>query len=331
MTRVSIIAPMLNEAAHVEHFVADIAAQDFDGDVRLIVADGGSTDGSVERLQAAAERAGLDLLVLDNPRRWVSPGLNLCLDHADGDLIVRLDCHSRYPPDYVSSCVRVSDETGAWNVGGLFTVDAHTSFERAFAAALDTPFGGHNWTRSRNVRHEADTVFCGAFRPVVFERAGRYDDRIAVTEVEDLNIRIRRAGGRVVYDPSITLLYTPRQGFASLFKQYYRYGLWKVPVTVKHRQPLSGRSVVPLGFVGSLALLAAAAPRSRAARRLFALVTTAYGLAAVAAGAEVVSRRREPWTLLPRVVVLFPTMHVAHGLGSMHGWVRQGKRLIVGE
>src|SRR6059058_5226771 len=109
--RISIIVPMLDEAAHVDHLVADLAAQDFTGEVKVIVADGCSTDGSPERLREAAAAAGLDLLLLENPRRWVSSGLNLCLVHADGDLIVRLDCHSRYPPDYLSCCARVSDET----------------------------------------------------------------------------------------------------------------------------------------------------------------------------------------------------------------------------
>ena len=49
--RISIIVPMLNEAAHVEHLVGDIAAQDWNGELELIVADGGSDDGSPEKRQ----------------------------------------------------------------------------------------------------------------------------------------------------------------------------------------------------------------------------------------------------------------------------------------
>lgn len=326
--RISIIAPMLNEAAHVDHLLEDIATQDFDGEVRLIVADGGSTDGSVEKLEAAARCHGVELTVLDNPRRWVSPGLNLCLEKADGDLIIRLDCHARYPRDYISTCARVSEETGAWNVGGLFRVAAETPLARAFACSLETPFGGHNWTRKRHVRHDADTVFCGAFRPVAFERAGRYDETLAVTEVEDLNTRIRAAGGRVVYDPAIWLEYQPRESFKRIFVQYYRYGLWKVPVLVKYRQPVSGRSVVPLVFVGSLAFLGATAPVSRLARRLLAAETGVYAAGAIGFGVASIRARKERWSLLPRVIALFPTLHVAHGLGGAHGWIRFINRSI---
>jgi succinoglycan biosynthesis protein ExoA len=326
--RISVIVPLLDEADHVETLVGDLAAQDFAGQVEVIVADGGSTDGSADLLRRAAERAGLDLTVVDNPRRWAGPGLNLCLERATGDLIVRLDSHSRYPPDYLRRCAEVSEETGAWNVGGLFRVDRRTPLERAFACAIDTPFGGHNWTRNRDRRHDADTVFCGAFLPVAFERAGRYDEELAVGEVEDLNVRIRQAGGRVVYDPGITLLYRPRASFTGIFFQYYRYGLWKVRLTVKHRQVLSGRSAVPLLFVGSIAALATAAPASRSARRLLAAGSGVYAAATLAAAVETIERHGESLSLLPRVAALFPTFHFAHGLGGLHGWLREARRAL---
>src|SRR5262245_16225180 len=95
--KVSIVAPVRNEGSNVEHFVSDLAAQDFQGDIEVLVADGNSDDGSPDRLRAAAWAAGLNLRVLDNPAGWVSQGLNACIREARGDLIVRLDCHSRYP------------------------------------------------------------------------------------------------------------------------------------------------------------------------------------------------------------------------------------------
>src|SRR5688572_6638852 len=58
---VSIIVPMLNEARHVANLVADVAAQDYPGGIELIVADGGSEDGSVEILERAAHEHGVRL------------------------------------------------------------------------------------------------------------------------------------------------------------------------------------------------------------------------------------------------------------------------------
>ena len=61
--------------------------------------------------------------VIDNPAGWVSHGLNACIREAQGDLIVRLDCHSRYPGDYLRRCAELSQQTGAWNVGGRLVPD----------------------------------------------------------------------------------------------------------------------------------------------------------------------------------------------------------------
>src|SRR5258705_11581368 len=85
---ISVVAPIRNEGSNVEHFVSDLAAQDFSGDIEVLVADGNSDDGSAERLRAAAWAAGLNLRVLANPAGWVSHGLNACIREAHGDLIV---------------------------------------------------------------------------------------------------------------------------------------------------------------------------------------------------------------------------------------------------
>jgi hypothetical protein len=129
-----------------------------------------------------------------------------------------------------------------------------------------------------------------------------------------------------VFDPAIKLYYTPRDSLQKVFVQYYRYGLWKVAAMAKHRRVLSGRSIVPVIFVGSLASLAAAAPRSRAARLALAGEVATYGFAAAAFAVESVRRRDEPWPLVPRVAAAFATFHVAHGLGQVHGWARLVRR-----
>lgn len=320
--RVSIIAPMLNEAPHVDDFVADIAAQDFGGQIEVLVADGGSTDGSREQLLAAAERHRLELSIVDNDRRFVAPGLNECIRRMSGELVVRLDCHSRYPADYVRRCVEAAEATGAWNVGGIYEAQGETEFERAVACALASPFGGINWTARADGRHDADTVYLGAFRPIAFERAGVYDETLARNQDDELNLRIRRAGGRIVLDPAIRSVYRPRGSWRGVWRQYYEYGYWKVAVMGKHGRVVSGRSLAPGAFVLDLGVLGAASPFSATARRLLATQVAAYGLAAGAFAARAARRRDEPAALVPTVASVFPCFHLAYGSGMVVGAVR---------
>jgi len=326
--RVSIVAPMLNEADHVDAFVGDVAQQDFEGEIELLVADGGSEDGSLERLHEASERAGLDLIVIPNPARWVSSGLNACIKRAQGDLIVRLDCHSRYPVDYVRRCAQASEETGAWNVGGIVVPEGQTTMERAVACAMDSPFGGIGWTRQAAVgtRVEVDTVTYGAFRPEAFRLAGDFDESLVRNQDDELNLRLRLAGGRIVLDPSIRVRYRPRGSLTKVFRQYYEYGRWKVPVMLKHRRALSTRSLVPVAFVSSLAVLAILSTRSGLARRLLVGEIVLYGACAFGFAAVSSRRRGESWTLLPATAATFLAFHAGYGVGMLRGWLDAFRR-----
>ncbi len=341
MTRISVIVPMLNEARYVEDFVADLASQDYEGEVELLVADGGSTDGSAELLRRAAHRRGLALVALENEAGWVSQGLNACINEATGDLLVRLDCHSRYPPDYLRRCAAASAETGALVVGGVIVASGHTRIERAVACAMDSPFGGIGFYRiftsnggllarlagtfglarehhaRESGRIETDTATFGAFRPEVFDLVGLFDESLRRNQDDEFNLRVRRAGEKVVLDPSIRVYYTPRGSFRGVFRQYFEYGYWKVAVMNKHGELPGPRSLVPAAFIGSVGALALAGTQSAAARRLLAVELASYGGLALVAGATTVRRRREPVRLIPIVLAVFPTFHVGYGSGML--------------
>ena len=322
--KISVVAPIRNEGSNVEHFVSDLAAQDFPGSIEVLVADGISDDGSAERLRQAAWAAGLNVRVLENPAGWVSQGLNACIREADGDLIVRLDCHSRYPADYLRRCAELSERTGAWNVGGRLVPTGTTPTERAVACAMDSPFGGIGWTRATTeaVRRDSDTVTYGAFRPETFERVGLFDESLLRNQDDEFTLRIRRAGGRVLLDSRIRVEYTPRGSYRGVFRQYFDYGFWKVKVMRKHRQVLSGRSLVPPLFVASLIVLVPLALFFPWARIVLALELLAYAFGAVVFGFRSVRARRQPLRLLPRVVAVYPMFHLGYGLGLLWGLLK---------
>ena len=317
---ISIVIPMRNEARRIEERMEQIAAQDVAVNVEILVGDGVSDDDSVALLHEAAERLGLNVKVITNPGRAASSGLNVCIRQATGDLIVRMDCHARYPTDYLTSCIRASEETGADNVGGPTLTEGQTPSERAVACAMDSPFGGIGWSKivgDEPVEH--DTVYCGAFRPSAFEKAGLFDERFKLNEDEEFNLRLRRAGGRVVLDPRIRIWYTPRSTLRGVFSQYYGYGVSKPPLMAKHLRIASVRSLVPAVFVFSIAALGAAAVWSTWARWALAVELLVYVALALATAGAAVRGRRESAKLLPRVAATFPAFHLGYGLGMLRG------------
>ncbi len=322
--RIAIVAAMRNEEEHIEALVRDIAAQDFTGHLTVIVADGQSSDRSLELLRREAGRAHLPLVILDNTQRWVSPGLNACISRATGDLIVRLDCHTRYPPNYLSRLAALAEETGAWSVGGRVHPVGTTVLERSVACATDSPLGGAHWTRHQGGSEpvEVDTVYLGAFRRVVFERAGLFDEALVRNQDDDLSLRIRLAGGTIMLDPSLVVSYLPRGSLPALFRQYFEYGRWKVAVMRKHRRLLSGRSLAPATLVTSIGVLSVLAGFLPAARVALATLVGLYALAVLCFSTIAVRKRREPFPLLPRAAVAMATMHFGFGIGTLTGLLR---------
>ena len=215
-------------------------------------------------------------------------------------------------------------ETGAWNVGGVVRAAGTTPGERAVACAMDSAFGGIGWTRAESAggRAEVDTVTYGAFRREAFERAGLYDETLIRNQDDELNLRLRLAGGTIVLDPAIEVFYTPRASWRRVFRQYYEYGLWKIPVMLRHRRVLSARSLAPAAFVLGLIGGALLGLVWRPAWALTAAVVAVYAIAALGFAVASVRRRGEPAALVPRVVAVYTAFHVGYGVGMLHGALR---------
>ena len=167
---VTIAMPCLNEMQYIEACLRSVFEQDYPPDrLEILVADGGSKDGTRELVQRFAAGDGRVVLV-DNPGRLQAAGMNAAILRARGDIVVRMDVHCEYETSFVRKCVEVLERTGAENVGGAARTRARTSFQRAVSAALESPLGvGGSAYRSGLQEGFVDTVFPGAFPRRVFE------------------------------------------------------------------------------------------------------------------------------------------------------------------
>src|SRR4029453_4266751 len=103
---------------------------------------------------------------------------------------------------------------------------------------------------------------------------------------DEFNLRLRRAGGEIMLDPDITVMYRPRGSISRAWRPEHEYAFWKVPVMMKHRGVLTLRSLAPLAFVLASILLLLAMARFPLARRLLVLQWSVYGTAGAAVAAR---------------------------------------------
>lgn len=315
---VSIVMPCRNEAGHIETCLQSILAQEPpEGGFEVLVADGMSTDGTREYLERMAAQHPC-IRVLNNSGRIVSTGLNAAIRAAGGDIIVRMDAHTAYAPDYVRQCLAVMNETGADNVGGPMQTRADTFMERAIRAVFHSTFAvGGARSHQPNYKGFVDTVIYGCWRKSVFERIGYFDEELIRNQDDEHNLRLVRAGGKVYQSPRIRSWYRVRGSLRALFRQYMQYGYWKVLVIRKHQTPASLRHLVPGAFVGCMCLLPVVGlfwpPALWAAMGLALL----YFVAALAA--SLVTAVRTQLTLLPVLPVVFWCFQFGYGYGFLRG------------
>lgn len=311
---VTVAMPCLNEAAYIGACVSSVLAQDYPPDrLEILVADGGSTDGTLEILGRLAD-ADPRVRVVPNPLRIQAAGLNEVIRAARGDVVVRMDVHCEYACDYVSRCVEVLAETGADNVGGAQRARARTWFQRVLCAALTSPLGvGGAKYRSADNEGDVDTVFLGAFRRTVFERVGLYDTGAVTNEDAELNQRLLEAGGRIYLSRSIVVHYFPRADLSSLARQYFGYGRGRARTLCKHRTLPSWRPLVPFALtLGAVVLVLVPG--------LWPLAPLAFGgYAAVTAAEALRVARHEGLRAVPLAWAILPVMHVTHGVGFATG------------
>ena len=274
--KISVVMACRNERRHIQAFTESFLAQDLSGfDWELIIADGMSNDGTSEFLHELA-RDNPRVTVVENVYRIVATGLNAAIRSARGEIILRMDTHTEYAPNYIRKCVETLEASGACNVGGPARTVAHGLRARAIQAAYHSPFasGGARF-HDENYSGYVDTVPYGCWNKETLLKMGLFDEQLVRNQDDELNLRLIRSGGKIWQSSDIVSWYHPRSSFSSLFRQYFQYGFWKVRVIRKHKIPASWRHTVPGAFVLANILLLVAA-----------LVTSFSGLSLAAAAAE---------------------------------------------
>ena len=322
---VSVVIPMRNEMGYIDACLDGFAAQDYPSELLdVIVVDGGSTDGSTERV---AERAADEpwVRLVDNPRLKASAAFNLGVTEAKGDVVCLFSAHGVPDRGYVRRSVDVLAKTGADGVGGRYHHVGLDPTSNAVGLAMVSPFGMASPHRHARTRQEVDTISHPAYRADALVEVGPFDESLERNSDYELNYRLRQLSKVLLFDPSIESVYRPRASLRALGRQFWWYGRWKARVARRHPGSLRARHLVAPAAVAA-GLLAPVLLVSRPGRRLVAAGATAYAVAVVAAVVQA-----EPWEHDASTVTLaacFPVMHACWGGGFLASVVEDGLRAV---
>ncbi|WP_265737756.1 glycosyltransferase family 2 protein [Actinacidiphila oryziradicis] len=309
---VSVIMPVLNEERHLRNSVRHILEQDYAGELEVVIALGPSTDRT-DRIAAELVSEDIRVHTVPNPTGRTPAALNAAIKASRHPVVVRVDGHGMLSPDYIATAVRLLDETGAVNVGGLMHAEGENDWERAVAAAMTSKIGvGNAAFHTGGAPAPADTVYLGVFRREVLEQQGGYNEEFIRAQDWELNYRIREAGGLIWFSPELKVSYRPRPSVRALAKQYKDYGRWR-RVVIRYHQ----------GSVNLRYLAAPVALLAIAAGVVVGVVVSPFGfvvpggyLAAIALGSLPAGKGLGVKARL-RVPVALATMHMSWGWGFL--------------
>ena len=321
--------PVLNERGYLRRAVETVLAQDVAGPTELILALGPSTDGTSDLARELADQDARVVLV-DNPAADIPVGLNLAIRAGRYPTIVRVDVHSELEPDYTTRALAALDRARAANVGGVMKAEGRTPFQRAVARAYNSPIGlGGGAYHGGTQEGEAESAYLGVMRRAVLDEVGLFDETIRRGEDWELNLRIRRAGYRVWFDPSLSVTYWPRESWTRLVRQFSATGRWRGELVRRFGRGNSLRFFAPPALVltivlalavGVLQLTGVIDGWASVAASIVYLPIVAYAalIAAVAIGPGGGRGWRDKlWS-----AAVLPTMHLSWGWGFVVGLVR---------
>lgn len=317
---VSVVLPLRNESASIRDCLDSILAQDYPADrFEVIVVDGESDDDTPEIAREYGRRDPRVRLVA-NPGRIVPTGMNIGIRNARGDVVARVDGHTRIAPDYVRTGVETLERTGADNVGGPMNAVGGGIFGDAVALATSSRFGVGSYFHFGTEERSVDTVYMGMWPRSAFERVGLFEEELVRNQDDELSYRIRKAGGAIVLNPRMRSWYQNRQSIRRLARQYFQYGEWKVRVLQKHPRQMSWRHFVPPLFFVTLLVLGVASLFVPQSRFLLGGLLLAYGGTILAiAAANALSKGIGTWLA---TAAAFLTIHLAWGAGFLAGLAR---------
>ena len=271
------------------------------------------------------------VVVLNNEKKIQAAGWNVAIKEARGDIILRIDAHTMIPSDFVSKNVQciLSGE----NVSGgrrPNVVEDETPWKHTLLLAESSMFGSSIAPyRKGNHKTYVKSVFHGAYRKEVFEKAGLFNENLGRTEDNEMHYRIRKAGYKICFNPDIISYQNIRNSWLGMLRQKYGNGHWIGLTLGICPRCFSIHHFVPLLFI--LALIITGFLALIGYKCLFFLLCVLYVAIDLLMSLFAIRKQRKYiyYFLLP---IIFLSLHIAYGIGTLFGiiemplWLKKIKR-----
>jgi len=318
--RLSFIIVALNAEKTLDWSLQSLKNQDYPhNNIEVILVDGLSSDRTKEIMLEFQKNAHSfsRIVVKDNPGKYLACGWNVALKEVTGDVVLRVDAHTRFPQDFISKNVELINK-GEYICGGkvLSILQDDTEWNRTLLAAENSMFGGgFTFFRRGEVAKYTNTLAFAAYRKKVFDTVGGYNEKLVRTEDNEMHFRMRKAGYKFYFEPTIVSYRFNRSSLKGLLRQKFLNGYWVGLTHAVEPMAFSVFYLVPLFLV--LAFVLAGILTIWTIWPLFVLGIS-YGVVLLASLIGAIGNRGWHITVLT-IPVVIAGLHIVYGIGTIKG------------
>jgi glycosyltransferase involved in cell wall biosynthesis len=213
---VSLIVTVRNEEGSIDALLDSLLSAGRAPD-EIVVADGGSTDRTWDRLSSRVLRDARVRAVRAPGNRSV--GRNAAVRTAQHDVIACTDAGAVVAPEWLERIVApLEAEPDVGAVAGFYCPEGRTAFERA-AGVVSAPA-----LREVDPDRFLPSTRSVAFRRSAFERAGGFDESLAHNEDTPFGLALKASGVRIAFEPRAVVRWRPRGDLRAFYRQHRRFG-----------------------------------------------------------------------------------------------------------
>jgi len=320
---VSIIIPCRNEENYISVCLDSLINQEYPkGQLEILVVDGMSEDKTREIVREYSLKYPF-VRLLDNQKKTTPFAMNIGVKASNGEAIMIAGAHASYDKHYVAKCEKYLKEYQADNVGGIRTAASQekTIVTRVVLEVLDSFFGAGSayYVIGSEKPKEVDTVFGGCYKKEVFDKIGFFNERLTRSQDMDFNLRLKKAGGKIMVFPDIKFYYYPKKSNLVRFFWYnFKNGVWVIYPLKIIKRPLRFRHYAPFFLVFGLASLLFLAIFNFLFFWLFLFALAVYLAASFYFSFKIFIKQKDIRFLL-LAPLIFIIRHFGYGLGSLWG------------
>lgn len=228
---VSFLIIAYNAEETLEELLLDLKKQDYNHKlIEVILVDSNSNDRTMDIMSRfeKSDNGFRKISILKNPNKILASGWNVALKESKGDIIIRVDAHTKIPKDFIRNNVNCI-ESGENICGGkvISTISSNDKWSKMLIEAENSAFGGGIAKfRRGNDSGYVDTLAFAAYKKEVFESVGGYDERLVRTEDNEMHFRMKEKGYKFYFNPIIKTERFSRNSLKKLLKQKYLNGYW---------------------------------------------------------------------------------------------------------